>query len=559
MAVKPRKSFNEISSISIRIWIIFWLISGCTSSIPIAQTPTASPSTGVPITTQPSRSPSATATTLPTKTETPTMAVTPKFWTPGPTPTAIQVSVPPGECVVSPPLQGNAMDVQRIGSTSCFVWADEFNNETGFRLMLQFGYNGEVFLYDLPADTTGMPFPAVLLEPLGQSFEYCMEHKNYDVTLYALLPDQEPQPFTGFGFGGECDRLEMPSATPQPASTRTAAPLSKDFPPTLYIKGPVNGYASLVLQEGAEIQEIASLGEVKQVNDALRVGQTVLVLTDIALLAVDMQNGQVKTVEGLPPEYFIGAMTTSPNQEKVILIVSFGTQPSDGGLLLEYSSDTRSLKPLSPVNDIFPYTSFLRPVGLTDDNLLYMIPLGGDASFIEILRYDLDNRQTSVLDVGSSESDAAVSPDGRFLVTHSVDLTNPSTDPLIRGIRLIPLQTGSQPNRWIKLPFYPSRPVGPLVWSPDSRFVYFSIDPTHAEAGDFSYGIWKLDVQTMEVSLVAENERVWSHPITLSEDEQWLLLWPEFVQDYIAVNLKTGLIVSIPKPEGGSLLVRNQQ
>ena len=451
------------------------------------------------------------------------------------------------------------MDVQSIDSTSCFVWADEFDNEIGFRLMLQFGYNGEVFLYDLPADTTGMPFPAVLLEPLGQSFEYCMEHKNYDVTLFALLPDQEPQPFTGFGFGGECDRLEMPSATPQPASTQTAAPLSEDIPPTLYIKGPVNGYASLVRQVGAEIQQIASLSEIRQVNDAMRVGHTVLVLTDSALLAVDLENGQVETVEGLPPEYFIGALIPSPNQEKVILIVGFGTQPSDGGLMLEYSPETRSLKPLSPVNDIFPYTSFLRPVGLTDDNLLYMIPLGGDASFIEILRYGLENRQTSVLDVGSSEFDAAVSPDGHFLVTHGVDLSNPSTDPLTRGIRLISLQADPQPNHWIELPFYPSRPVGPLLWSPDSRFVYFSIDPTQAEVGDISYGIWKLDVQTMEVSLVVENEWVWSHPITLSEDGQWLLLWPEFDQEYIAVNLTTGLSVSIPKPEGGSLLVRNQQ
>lgn len=450
------------------------------------------------------------------------------------------------------------MDVQRIGSTSCFVWADEFDNETGFRLMLQFGYNGEVFLYDLPPNTTGMPFPAVLLEPLGQSFEYCMAHKNYDVTLYVLLPDQEPKPFTGFGFGGECNSFTMPSATPQPAATETAISASKDHPPILYIEGPVDGIARLVRRDGAEIEEIASLGQVRQVNDALRMHQTVLVLTDAALLAVDLENGQVKTVEGLPTEYFIGAMISSPNQERMILMVGFGTQPSAGGVLLDYSPTTRSLTPIAPFKDIFPYANFLRPVGLTNDHLLYMIPLGGDPSFIEIIRYDLERKQVSTLEVGSSMGEAALSPDGRFLVTFGLEASEPPTDPLVRGIRLIPLLPQPQPGQFIKLPMEPSQPVGRLLWSLDSRFVYFGIDPPQAEIGNTSYGVWKLDVQTQEISLAAKNEQIWAHPTTRSEDGQWLLLWPEFLQEFLAVNLTTEVTVSIPKPQGGALLVRNR-
>jgi len=129
-----------------------------------------------------------------------------------------------------------------------------------------------------------------------------------------------------------------------------------------------------VRRDGAEIKEIVSLGEVRRVIDVLRVGQTVLILTDTMLLAVDLQNGHVSTVQSLPPAYMMGAMITRSNQERVIVSPGFGTEPSDGGIILAYNPAIRTVETLATLDDFSPYTTFLRPVGLTDFGLLYAFP-----------------------------------------------------------------------------------------------------------------------------------------------------------------------------------------
>ncbi len=164
--------------------------------------------------------PEPTATTLPIPTETQELIIAPiPSSTPGPTPTAIQVAMLPGDCTVTPALKGQEVQVRKVGSTICLIWADDYDNETGFRVVLQFGYDGEMFVYDSPANNPGMPYPPILSDTQGGSFEYCIAHKDYSVNIYVLLPSQKPKLITGYSPALECNRFTMPSATPQPPTT----------------------------------------------------------------------------------------------------------------------------------------------------------------------------------------------------------------------------------------------------------------------------------------------------------------------------------------------------
>ncbi len=212
--------FRKILCRLILLWFV--LLAGCMQPGPAESLTWLVPNSTATVTVAPSQAPTttavrtATATRIPMPTETQEQ-VTPR-WV-GPTPTAIQVAVTPGECAFSPKLSGQEFEVRKVGATTCVIWADEFNNETGFRVVLQFGYNGDMFVYDVPANRPGLPYPPILSAPLGQSFEYCMAHKDYTLDIYALLPGQESRFITGFSPALECNRFDMPSATPLPTTS----------------------------------------------------------------------------------------------------------------------------------------------------------------------------------------------------------------------------------------------------------------------------------------------------------------------------------------------------
>lgn len=227
----------------IPVFIIVILLTGCqpASTVMLAKAPpvaaTPPPLSSMP----PAKSTSAPSPTILPETQalTTTITVTPTEnqanVTPrciGPTPTAIQVEMPARECVVDPGLRGSVFEVRFVGSTQCLLWADEYNNETGFRVVLQFGYNGDMFVYETPVNRPGMPYPGVLSTLLGQSFEYCVAHKDYTLDIYALLPGQEPKLITGFSPALGCDRFGMPSATPQPSDGSNSPILASSAEPS---------------------------------------------------------------------------------------------------------------------------------------------------------------------------------------------------------------------------------------------------------------------------------------------------------------------------------------
>ena len=106
------------------------------------------------------------------------------------------------------------IEMRRIGPTLCLLWEDGYSNELGYRVVLRFGYDGEMYLYDTPPNRPGMPLPPPLTAPLDQSFEFCLAYHGYTLDVYALLPDREPVLVTGMAAEMECNVFTMPSATP---------------------------------------------------------------------------------------------------------------------------------------------------------------------------------------------------------------------------------------------------------------------------------------------------------------------------------------------------------
>lgn len=76
------------------------------------------------------------------------------------------------------------------GGPFCLVWQDSWNDETGFRIVLQYeGPNapGERFDYSLPADTTEFLFPAAD-SPADVNPSLCLQRKDFGVTLLVVRP-----------------------------------------------------------------------------------------------------------------------------------------------------------------------------------------------------------------------------------------------------------------------------------------------------------------------------------------------------------------------------------
>jgi hypothetical protein len=91
------------------------------------------------------------------------------------------------------PGRGSDVSISRIpgpgGDIPCITWADEFKDETGFRVVLKYG-GGESFEYFAAADTVEFIPPAAHVEGLG-SPEYGIARKDYGLEVWAIRPGGE--------------------------------------------------------------------------------------------------------------------------------------------------------------------------------------------------------------------------------------------------------------------------------------------------------------------------------------------------------------------------------
>jgi hypothetical protein len=186
-------------------------------------------------------------------------------------------------------------------------------------------------------------------------------------------------------------------------------------------------------------------------------------------------------------------------------------------------------------------------LGLTADGRgLYILPRGEDSSFGRLLVASLETGETEGEQAVQGLVPAALSPDSRYLAMTSVRYTRPDKPEDVLAV----YDMASRPltPREITFPHVPSHTRW-LLWSPDSRCLYFVLwsgnrwdDPTA------SYGLWRLDVESAELSQVAAVSEPLMWPRLISPDGQWLLLTHERKDVAIMVHLPTGATESFTLP-----------
>lgn len=86
----------------------------------------------------------------------------------------------------------------------CVVWQDAFEDETGFRVTLNYGNGAEVFVYESGPNSTSF-FPPRADSPPGDDVDLdtCLARSNRQVFVDAVLPDGTVA-VTGGAMNTEC-------------------------------------------------------------------------------------------------------------------------------------------------------------------------------------------------------------------------------------------------------------------------------------------------------------------------------------------------------------------
>ncbi len=127
----------------------------------------------------------AASTTIPQPTRT---------FAPPPTPTAtpiVHVVTSGEEAAGCPAIEPAAEPTVDVLSPFCVVWPDEFDDERGFRVHLDYTPSGERFVYEVGPDVTRLAVPEEDMPRLTESAEQCRRRNAYTVQVVALRPDIE--------------------------------------------------------------------------------------------------------------------------------------------------------------------------------------------------------------------------------------------------------------------------------------------------------------------------------------------------------------------------------
>lgn len=120
-------------------------------------------------------------------TPTPRPTLTP-IPTPALTATAKVVQVTPGadEVVCDRPETLPDTEVDISGPPFCIVWVDPFDDETGYRVHLDYFQSGERFIYEVGPDTEQLLLPEADAPHPEGPFEQCRNRQELTVTVLAL-------------------------------------------------------------------------------------------------------------------------------------------------------------------------------------------------------------------------------------------------------------------------------------------------------------------------------------------------------------------------------------
>jgi len=192
-----------------------------------------------------------------------------------------------------------------------------------------------------------------------------------------------------------------------------------------------------------------------------------------------------------------------------------------------------------------------------DGQSLYLLPRGQDPSFGRLLLASLETGAVGAELPIEGEVFAVLSPDGRYLAT-----TVPQG-----ALNLYDLVSQPLTPRVFALPQSPSHAWG-LLWSPDSRFLYFLLRPggLYDEPAS-SYGLWRLEVDSGAISrfaAISEPEGF----LAIDHDGRWLVwgsqdgtvrVWEAQTGRQVAQMSPFRVDVKTFSPDGQWLLLRHVQ
>lgn len=129
-----------------------------------------------------------------------------------PKPKATPVTANPASLVCARPENLTDTKVNTVwGPPFCIVWVDEFEDEQGYRISLDYFQSGELFIYEVGVDVDQLIVPDADAPRLNESLEQCLRHKDYEIFVTALRPNSEER-VDGMAFTTHCPP-SLPTAT----------------------------------------------------------------------------------------------------------------------------------------------------------------------------------------------------------------------------------------------------------------------------------------------------------------------------------------------------------
>ncbi len=346
-----------------------------------------------------------------------------------------------------------------------------------------------------------------------------------------------------------------------PTSTLIPTPfptLDPSLPHFLYI------YQNALIEQdtnGAR-SVLAQLPESGQARDALQIGDEVFVWREQGIQRVRLSDGTSELAVQFEKPSLFGQLMAASNRRALLysnVVESSCSATGFGGIVGQYRIDSGTSR------TIFSSQRNIHMLGqATDGRTLYVHPVGCDPSFGEIWQVSMETGETVATLPARDEAahtygygSASLSPNARYLIftaTHAAKANG--LDYLEYRLGFYDLAAQTPPLLWLDLP-NPHSHIYSALWSPDSRGWYCSLragSDLNQTAGE-SYGLWRLDVQSLTFSRVADVPEPTIHLVTLTPDGQWLILLSEQMDHITVLNPQTGATFSTPLPADGEVIV----
>lgn len=333
-----------------------------------------------------------------------------------------------------------------------------------------------------------------------------------------------------------------PGSLAPPSIQETPASVPGMIAPTLlYIQE-----NRLIEQSGdSPPKEIKVLPEAGKVLAAINAGQMILVLREQGIQRLNLNDGMVDMVFqfDVPAQY--GDLLLSSDSSRIFFyaVVSDDTAEFGSTTLIGYYDLVQNL-----VKTVSYFPQTIRLLGFTQDRFgLYLLPLGQDPEFGMVFVYDLErNEITEELPVQGTNY-ASLAPGARLLAVASYP--EDIDEKIVQSLNLydLPSLPHTTPRVFV-LPATGSQIYG-FLWSPDARELYFLLfPPDYAYQPETTNGLWCFNVETGEMSQIANINDPAYHLISIDPQGEWILLMHESEAGGILISLPDGKSQSIPLP-----------